>query len=161
MVDYLGGFPAEFRKRAFELKDDGQLIPRLQAQYSLGHQVTNNGALYEFTMGLKRQFLKSSSPISKIRFSDKLNTLHRTLGLHTYVSRVQGAKLKAKHEIRVCSVFKTLPMEFLRMVVVHELAHVRHKAHDKAFYRLCEHMEPDYMRYETDLRLWLFAHADV
>ena len=38
-----------------------------------------------------------------------------------------------------------------------ELAHLRHKEHDKAFYRLCQHMEPDYLRHELDLRLLLFA----
>jgi predicted metal-dependent hydrolase len=38
---------------------------------------------------------------------------------------------------------------------VHELAHLREKAHDKAFYQLCTHMEPDYHQYEFDLRLYL------
>jgi UTP pyrophosphatase len=40
---------------------------------------------------------------------------------------------------------------------VHELAHLKHAAHDKAFHALCTHMEPDYHRLEFDLRLWLCA----
>jgi hypothetical protein len=43
------------------------------------------------------------------------------------------------------------------MIVVHELAHLREFEHNKAFYRLCESMEPDYHQLEFDLRLWLTA----
>jgi predicted metal-dependent hydrolase len=35
-------------------------------------------------------------------------------------------------------------LNLLRMIVVHELAHLKEKDHDKAFYQLCCHMEPDY-----------------
>ena len=45
----------------------------------------------------------------------------------------------------------------LRMIVVHELAHVKHQEHDAAFYKLCCHMEPEYHQLELDLRLWLSA----
>ncbi len=45
------------------------------------------------------------------------------LGTHTYVSRVQGNKLKGKNEIRIGSLFKKTPEPFLQMIVVHELAH--------------------------------------
>ena len=103
--------------------------------------------------------MKSSDPLGKVRYSEKISSLHRALGLHTYAVRAQGHRLKRKNELRVCSRFKELPLEFLRMVVVHELAHLRHRDHNKAFYRLCCHMEPDYHRYETDLRLWLFAES--
>ena len=81
--------------------------------------------------------------------------LQHALGLHTAISRVQGNKLKAKHEIRVASMFKDVPLEFLRMIAVHELAHVKEKQHDKAFYKLCTYMEPNYHQYEFDLRLYL------
>ena len=79
--------------------------------------------------------------------------------LYDYVSRVQGNKLKAKREIRVASLFKEVPVEFLRMITVHELAHIKEKAHDKAFYKLCTHMEPQYHQYEFDLRVYL-THMD-
>jgi UTP pyrophosphatase len=71
------------------------------------------------------------------------------------VRRVQGSQLKTKHEIRVASVFKDLPLDFLTMIVVHELAHLKIAEHDKAFYQLCCHMEPRYHQLEFDLRLYL------
>jgi predicted metal-dependent hydrolase len=55
----------------------------------------------------------------------------------------------------VATLFKEAPADFLRMIVVHELAHIRELEHNKAFYQLCMHMEPDYGQLEFDLRLWL------
>jgi predicted metal-dependent hydrolase len=42
---------------------------------------------------------------------------------------------------------------------VHELAHLKEREHDKAFYALCCHMEPGYHQLEFDLRLYL-THLD-
>jgi len=41
------------------------------------------------------------------------------------------------------------------MIVVHELAHLKERNHDKAFYQLCQHMEPDYHQLEFDCRVYL------
>jgi hypothetical protein len=41
------------------------------------------------------------------------------------------------------------------MIVVHELAHLKEFEHNKAFYQLCEYMQPDYHQQELDLRLLL------
>ena len=41
------------------------------------------------------------------------------------------------------------------MIVVHELAHFRESDHNKAFYKLCEHMQPGYHQIEFDLRIYL------
>jgi predicted metal-dependent hydrolase len=68
---------------------------------------------------------------------------------------VQGGKLKSKREIRVASLFKDTPEAFLKMIVVHELAHLRERDHDKAFYQLCTHMEPGYHQLEFEVRLYL------
>jgi len=160
VVDYLSGYSEELRDKALRLRREGLLEKRLKERYAAGHAITNNAALYEFAQELKREHLRSSPPLAKVRFNDKISTLHRAFGLHTYAVRVQGSNLKAQNEISIASLFKELPLEFLRMVVVHELAHLRHKDHDKAFYRLCEHMEPEYQRYELDLRLLLYARQD-
>lgn len=156
-VDYLAGYSEELRDKAEQARRDGTLERRLLERYPSGHSVTNDAALYEFAQAIKREHLRSSPPLAKVRYDDRLSTLHRAFGLHTYAVRVQGANLKAQNQILIASVFKELPLPFLRMVVVHELAHLRHKEHDKAFYRLCQHMEPEYSRQELDLRLLLFA----
>ena len=68
---------------------------------------------------------------------------------------MQGGQLKAKREIRIASLFREAPAPFLRMIVVHELAHLKEREHDKAFSALCRHMEPAYHQLEFDVRLWL------
>ena len=72
---------------------------------------------------------------------------------------MQGGKLQAKREIRISALFREGPLQFLRMIVVHELAHLRQREHDKAFYQLCLHMEPHYHQYEFDLRAYLTYRA--
>ena len=71
------------------------------------------------------------------------------------MSRVQGGKLKSKNELRISAVFKKAPEAFLNMIVVHELAHLKEKDHNKAFYQLCRHMLPDYHQLEFDMRVYL------
>ena len=89
-------------------------------------------------------------------YNAKLQPVQHALGLHTRASRVSraaGSRRGARSAWP--GVFRQAPAPFLRMVVVHELAHLKHAEHDKAFYALCTHMEPDYHALEFDLRLWL------
>ena len=46
------------------------------------------------------------------------------------------------------------------MIVVHELAHLKEKEHNKAFYQLCQYMLPDYHQLEFEMRLYL-THLEV
>ena len=103
----------------------------------------------------KNSHLRGADPLSKVAFDSKLHVVQNALGTHTTISRVQGSRLKTKHEIRIASLFKDAPPEFLRMIVVHELAHLRERAHDKAFYKLCTHIEPDYHQLEFEVRVYL------
>jgi UTP pyrophosphatase len=63
----------------------------------------------------------------------------------------KGGKLKAKNEIRISHLFKNVPEPFLRMIVTHELAHLKEKEHNKAFYKLCTHIEPQYHQLEFEV----------
>ena len=119
------------------------------------HSINNDKLLREYVMDLKNTHLRKSSPLSKIIYDKKIHVVNNALGLHTFVSRVQGNKLKSKNEIRISEIFKTGPEAFLEMIVVHELAHIRIKPHDKAFYQLCAYMLPDYHQLEFEMRVYL------
>ncbi len=138
-----------------ELVEQDRLGDLLAAKYGGAHDVRNDGQLYGYVQDLKERYLRKSAPLGKVVYDGKLQVVKHALGTHTTVSRVQGGKLKASREIRIASVFRDAPGEFLRMIAVHELAHMREAAHDKAFYRLCTHMEPDYHQLEFDTRLYL------
>ncbi|MES1980487.1 MAG: YgjP-like metallopeptidase domain-containing protein [Pseudomonadota bacterium] len=160
VLKYLAAYPASLQQQVQQLLDQGRLGEMLLKKYPQAHGVRTDKALYDYVMALKSDYLRSSEPLSKVAFDSKLHVIAHALGTHTTVSRVQGNKLKAKREIRVATLFREGPEEFLRMIAVHELAHIKERAHDKAFYQLCAHMEPNYYQYEFDLRVYL-THMDV
>lgn len=160
-MKYLAGYPESVLGQVRHLLAQGRLGELLRDRYpQQRHDVRSDRALFDYVQSLKTEYLRSADPLNKVCFDSKLHVIQHALGTHTSVSRVQGAKLKAKHEIRVAALFKDTPPEFLKMIVVHELAHLKEKAHDKAFYQLCTHMEPNYHQYEFDLRLHL-TQAEV
>ncbi|WP_039056863.1 M48 family metallopeptidase [Enterobacter sp. Bisph1] len=152
---YLQGYPESLLTQVTSLIEQNRLGEVLAKRYPQKHDITTDKALYNYTQGLKNQFLRNAAPVNKVMFDSKIHVLNNALGLHTAISRVQGGKLKAKAEIRVATVFRDAPEAFLRMIVVHELAHLKEKDHNKAFYQLCCHMEPQYHQLEFDTRLWL------
>ena len=152
---YIGSYGPELKAQVQAMIDKQSLGKYLEKKYSESHTITSDKSLREYVMKLKNQYMRKSSPLSKIAFDGKIHVVNNALGLHSYVSRVQGGKLKSNNEIRIGSVFKKAPEAFLRMIVVHELAHLKEKDHDKAFYQLCQHMLPDYHQLEFDMRLYL------
>ena len=154
-LKYIAGYPHPVQDRVRELLAQDKLGDLLLKKYPTAHSVRTDGALYDYVVALKSEFLRSSEPLSKVAYDSKLHVIRNALGTHTTVSRVQGSKLKAKREIRIATLFREAPPEFLRMIAVHELAHFKEKEHDKAFYQLCTRMEPQYHQYEFDLRLYL------
>lgn len=154
-MKYLGAYPAALRAQVEQLMAQGRLGDWLLKRYGAVHGIRTDRALYDYVSGLKSAFLRNAEPLAKVAFDNKLHVIRNALGTHTTISRVQGSRLKAKREIRVASLFKEVPIEWLCMIVVHELAHTKEREHDKAFYQLCTHMEPDYHQLEFDLRLYL------
>jgi UTP pyrophosphatase len=156
-LPYLQGYPPELLAQVRDLIKAGRLAQTLAQRHREAHDVRTERALYEYVSELKSSHMKSAPPLAKVAYDPKLHIVRNALGTHSTVSRVQGSRLKAKREIRIASLFKEAPADFLRMIVVHELAHLKEREHDKAFYALCQHMEPAYHQLELDLRLWLTA----
>ena len=157
---YLAGYPPALVHQVTTLIEQGRFADAMRKRYPDAHTVRSDNALYDYVQALKAEHLRSAPPLGKVRFDNSLHVIHGALGTHTAISRVQGARLQAKREIRVATLFRATPEAFLRMIVVHELAHLRVREHDKAFYQLCQHMEPDYHQYEFDLRTYL-AYRDA
>jgi predicted metal-dependent hydrolase len=152
---YLAGYPDDLQRQVRAAIAQDQLATMLRTKYPGTHAVRSDGALYDYTLALKNRFLRNADSPAKVLFDSRLQLTANALGSNGKLARVQGGKIRRKHEIRVASVFKEAPPEFLKMIVVHELAHLKEREHDRAFYQLCSHMEPAYHQLEFDLRLYL------
>jgi predicted metal-dependent hydrolase len=153
--DYLAGYPPELIESVQRLIAENRLGEVLLRKYPQAHAVRTDKALYDYVQGIKDECLRNVGQVSKVAFDGKLQAVRQALGTHTRIARVQGTKLKSKREIRIATVFREMPAPFLRMIVVHELAHIKESEHGKDFYQLCRHMEPDYHQLEFDLRAYL------
>ena len=159
-MNYLIAYPEEIKNQVRSLISQNRLSEVLLQKYSSLHDIRTDKALYSYVIDLKNNFIRNAQMPSKVKFDTDIRAIKRALGMHTAISRVQGGKLTAKSEIRIASLFKQVPIQFLKMIVVHELAHLKEKDHNKAFYNLCVSMEPDYHQIEFDLRLYL-THIEL
>ncbi len=154
---YLLGYPPALVDPARTLLAQGRLGAAVLARHPQPHAARTDRALGDYVQQMKAEFMRSAPPLDKVVYDGQLERVRQALGTHTAVSRVQGARLKAKREIRIATVFREAPADMLRMIVAHELAHLKEREHDKRFYALCEHMAPGYHQLEFDTRLWLTA----
>jgi len=157
---YLQAYPENLLQQVQKIIDGPGLGSWLMSRHPQAHEVGTDSALYDYVMGLKNEFLRQADPVNKVTFDSKLHVIQNALGLHTNTQRIQGSKLKSKRDIKVAALFKDTPLAFLQMIAVHELAHLKVRDHDKAFYKLCHHMAPDYAQSEFELRVYL-THLDM
>ena len=153
--NYLAGYPAALTEQVQQLIAQGKLADRLLQKYPAAHGVRTDRALYDYVLEAKNTYLRNTGQLSKVLFDSTLHVERNALGMHTRIPRAQGHRLKTHREIRIATVFKEMPPEFLRMIVVHELAHLKEREHNKAFYQLCLNMEAEYHQLEFDLRTYL------
>jgi predicted metal-dependent hydrolase len=154
---YLTGYPPHVLDHARTLLASGGLREWVLARHPRVNTLRTDRALHDHVQALKAEALRSAPRLDKVVWDPRLERVRQALGTHTAVSRVQGAQLKAKREIRIATVFRDGPADFLDMIVAHELAHLREPDHDKRFYALCEHLAPGYHRLELEARFWLTA----
>jgi predicted metal-dependent hydrolase len=152
---YIQGYPDRIIEQIDRLISEKRFVDWFKQKYPDVHTIQSERDLYVYTMDIKQRFMKKTSPLHKVVYDSKIHLIHNALGLHQYVSKVQGSKIKTQNEIRIASIFKQAPEPLLRMLVVHELAHLKEKDHNKAFYQLCCHMEPSYHQLEFDARLFM------
>ena len=157
---YLQHYPIHLQAQIRQLQSTNKLGDYIAQRYPKSHTIQTDKALYQYASEIKQEFLRNAPLIDKVHYDNRLTIDHHALGLNAAISRVQGGKLKAKKEIRISNFFKETPADFLRMIVVHELAHLKESNHDKSFYQLCRYMEPDYYQLEFDCRVFLTWKSD-
>jgi predicted metal-dependent hydrolase len=152
---YLAGYPERLVAPVRALLAEQRLGAWLLRKYPLAHGVRTDRSLYNYVDRLKSDCLRHAGPLSKVVYDGKLQHVQQALGTHARIASVQGGRLKTRREIRIASVFREAPAEFLSMIVAHELAHLKESGHDKPFYQLCCHIEPDYHQLEFEVRAYL------
>lgn len=158
-LKYIQHYPEHLQIQIQDLIQKKKLTTYLISRYPKRHNIKTDKALYEFTNEIKQRYLKRVT-LNKVLFDGKVSQLHNALGIHTFKKSIQGNKIKSKNEIKISTLFKNTPEEFLQMIIIHELAHFKEKEHNKSFYNLCTHMERSYHQYEFDLRIFL-THLDI
>ena len=154
-LPYLRGYAEETRHQVSDLLQSQKLGPWLLNKYPRPHNLRGDKALFGYIQELRQDYLNGAAAVSKVHYDSKLQVVQNALGTHTRIARIQGSQRKAKREIRIATLFKDAPLDFLRMIAVHELAHLRESDHDRAFYQLCCRMEPQYHQLEFDVRVYL------
>jgi len=157
---YIAHYPEHLKDQIRRLIKEEKLGAYLLSKYPTTHNLTSDKALYTYAMELKNTHLRKSEPITKVLYDGRINDINDALGLHRVTIKNHGGRLRSKSEIRVATLFKSTPEAFLKMICVHELAHLKEREHNKAFYALCENMEPNYHQFEFDVRLYL-THLDL
>ncbi len=152
---YLAGYPEQILNAVKSRIQNRTLKDYLLQKYPQVNLIRSDKQLFEFVKELKNQAMKKESQLAKVHFDAHMKDLKGVLGTQTRITRVHGSKTKSKNEIKISTVFKEGPAEFLNMICAHELAHLREKDHNKAFYQLCTYMEPDYFMLELDTRIYL------
>ena len=152
---YIAHYAEPLRQHVAGLIADARLSAHLAQRYPDSHAIQNNPQLYEYVKAIKQQYMKQVKMPDKVCFDGQLARVEQALGINRLTTRQHGGQLKTKAEIRIASLFQQAPEPFLQMIVVHELAHLKQREHDKAFYQLCQYMLPNYHQLEFDTRLWL------
>ncbi|MBQ8911942.1 MAG: M48 family metallopeptidase [Clostridia bacterium] len=81
----------------------------------------------------------------------------RIMNLHPALVRIGSARgrfgsCSSKGNLNFSCFLMLYPQEAIDYVVVHELAHLKHKGHDRSFYALIERYMPDYKDRERLLK---------
>ncbi|MHC3994764.1 YgjP-like metallopeptidase domain-containing protein [Thiomicrolovo sp. ZZH C-3] len=152
---YLAHYPETLQAQVRRLIEGGKLGDVLLQKYPEAHALSTDNALYGYADAMRSAHMRNSQPLHKVVYDTKIRVIDDALGMHTRISKVHGGRVRSRREIRIASLFKRVPEPFLQMIVAHELAHLKERDHNKAFYNLCEHMAPGYHQLEFDLRLYL------
>ena len=67
----------------------------------------------------------------------------------------QWGSCSGKNVLSFNTMMMKLPHDVIQYIIVHELAHIKHKHHQKAFWQMVEHYLPDYRKQVAELKNYM------
>ena len=156
-LSFLDSYSKKIQNKIRTLIEDNELEDYIKDQYPENHNIKTDKALFSYAQEIRKKHMKKARPAHKVVFDEGDDNVYNALGDNINEKILADNGHKVKNVIRISSLFKDAPAELFHMVVVHELAHLKEREHSKNFFRLCEHMDPDYEQHEFDLRLYLIS----
>jgi hypothetical protein len=101
-TNFLAGYPPDVQAQVQALLAQDQLGALLLRKHpGPVHGVRTDTALYAYVMDLKNSFLRSSEPLSKVAYDNKLHVIHHALGKRTIADgEVVGVGMRrGKHDV--------------------------------------------------------------
>jgi len=134
------------QKREWILKHQQKIKATLLQEkdffYFLGEQKERQSYSHEMIEKLYRQKAKEIIPPLVETYSRKMQLYPTKISFRK--AKTRWGSCSAKNSLSFNIHLMQTPLPFIEYVVVHELAHIRHKNHSKAFWSLVEEILPDY-----------------
>lgn len=84
------------------------------------------------------------------RWSEKMKLSYNTVSFRK--TKRQWGSCSAKNDLSFNTMMMKLPLGIIEYIIVHELAHIKHKHHQKAFWHLVEAYLPTYKQHVKELK---------
>ncbi len=113
-------------------------------------------------------YTRTNKEIEQLKYSarewipKRVEFYAKQMGLQPSVVRINVARTRfgscgPKNSLNFSAYLMLFPKEAVDYVVVHELAHMRHRNHQKEFYRLVESILPDYKKRAAQLKIQTYS----
>lgn len=158
------------RTLAIEIKAGGKVLVRAPKKLDKKQIIKFVSSKYDWMLkSIERQKKNKKAAtftdeqLAKLKQSAKeiipkrVQYFSKIMGLYPTCVKISSAKTRfgscsAKNSLNFSFYLMLYPIDAIDYVVVHELAHIKHKNHSKDFYRLIEKVLPDYKNREALLK---------
>jgi predicted metal-dependent hydrolase len=142
------GFPftiQQWEKKKMHLHFDGTCFILYYRSHDPEHFLKHIDSFY-------KQSAIEQLPSLVDKWADTMRLSYGTL--HFRKTKRQWGSCSAKNDISLNTMLMKLPQKLIDYVVVHELAHIRHKHHQKSFWKTVERYLPEYQDAIAELKTY-------
>jgi predicted metal-dependent hydrolase len=132
------------------------LIPSLKNKIAIDEDITiyykDADKIHQQIYNLYKEEAKSKLPQIVQEYTNKMQLFPNKITFRK--TKRQWGSCSATNNISLNTMLAKLPIDVVKYVIVHELAHIRHKNHQKEFWALvCKYM-PKYKQLQNELKTY-------